>query len=200
MAKPIADVQRIDLRGHPLKAIGDLNNLNQNFLGIMCSKSCPGDLVLKGFDAVKQIRDQGITVVSGFHSSMEKDVFEILLRGDQPIVMCLAKTIETYHIPTNLRPRMESGQLTFIAPNFPVTEKRITKASSERCNALILDIGDQVLIIHAHEGGSIVREISLRGKSISHIFALDSPNNNHLFELGLRKWELVKKLTNEVNS
>ncbi len=114
--------------------------------------------------------------------------------------MCLAKTIETYRIPTNLRPRVESGQLTFIAPNFPVTEKRITKATSEWCNALVLDICDQVLIIHAHEGGSIVREISLRGKSISHIFAVDSPNNNHLFELGLRKWDLVKKPTNEVNS
>lgn len=189
MARVNAEIQKIELRGHPLKAIGDLNNLNHNLLGIMCSQSCPGDLVLKGLDAAKQIRDQGISVVSGFHSSMEKDVFEILLRGDQPIVMCLAKTIETYRIPTNLRPRVESGQLTFIAPNFPVTEKRITKATSERCNALVLDICDQVLIIHAHEGGSLVREIIFRGKNVSHIFALNSPNNNHLLKLGLQNWE-----------
>ena len=189
MASVAAEIQRIEQKSHPLKAIGDPNNLNQNLLGIMCSQSCPGDLVLKGFDAVKQIRDQGITVVSGFHSSMEKDVFEILLRGDQPIVMCLAKTIETYHIPTNLRPCVESGQLTLIAPNFPVTEKRITKATSERCNALVLDICDQVLIIHAHEGGNLVREITFRRKNGSQIFAINSPNNNHLFELGLRKWD-----------
>jgi len=189
MPKPNAEIQRIDLRGHPLKAIGDLNNLNQNLLGIMCSQCCPGDLVLKGFDAAKQIRDQGITVVSGFHSSMEKDIFKILLRGSQPVIHCLAKTIETYRIPKELLPRIESGQLTIIAPDFPIAEKRITKNTSEICNKLVMDICDQVLIIHAHEGGSIVREISLRGKSISHIFAVDSPNNNHLFELGLRKWE-----------
>lgn len=188
MAKPISDVQRINLRGHPLKAIGDLNNLNQNLLGIMCSQSCPGDLVLKGFDAVKQIRDQCITVVSGFHSSMEKDIFEILLRGSQPIIHCLSKAIETYRIPKELLPRIESGQLTIIAPDFPITEKRITKNSSEICNKLVIDICDQVLIIHAHEGGNLIREITFRGKNVSHIFALNSSNNNHLLELGLRKW------------
>jgi len=127
-----------------MKAIGDLNNLNQNLLGIMCSQSCPGDLILKGFDAAKQIRDQGTTVVSGFHSSMEKDIIEILLRGSQPIIHCLAKAIETYRIPQNLRQRVECGLLTIIAPDFPIAEKRITKATSERCNSLVLDICDQV--------------------------------------------------------
>lgn len=189
MVKPYTDIQRIDLRGHPLKAIGDPNNLNKNLLGIMCSQICPGDLVLKGFDAAKQIRDQGITVVSGFHSSMEKDIFKILLRGSQPVIHCLAKTIETYRIPKELLPRIESGQLTIIAPDFPIAEKRITKNTSEICNKLVMDICDQVLIIHAHEGGNLVRGIALRGKSVSHLFALNSPNNNHLLELGLRKWE-----------
>lgn len=189
MSSVIAEIQRMELRGHPLKAIGDLNNLNQNLLGIMCSQSCPGDLVLKGFDAVKQIRDQGITVVSGFHSSMEKDIFEILLRGSQPVIHCLAKAIGAYRIPENLRPRVESGQLTIIAPVFPIAEKRITKNTSVMCNKLVMDISDQVLIIHAHEGGNLVREITFRRKNGSQIFAINSPNNNHLFELGLRKWE-----------
>ena len=189
MTVATADIQRIDLRGHPLKAIGDPNNLNHNLLGIMCSQNCPGDLVLKGFDATKQIRDQSITVVSGFHSSMEKDIFEILLRGSQPIIHCLSKAIETYRIPKNLRPRIEIGQLTIIAPDFPMVEKRITKDTSEMCNKLVMDICDQVLIIHAHEGGSLVREIIFRGKNVSHIFALSSPNNNHLLKLGLQNWK-----------
>lgn len=189
MARATAEIQRIELRGQPMKAIGDLNNLNQNLLGIMCSQSCPGDLVLKGFDAAKQIRDQSTAVVSGFHSSMEKDVFEILLRGSQPIIHCLAKVIETYRIPQNLLPRVESGKLTIIAPDFPIAEKRITKNTSEMCNKLVMDICDQVLIIHAHEGGNLVREITFRGKNVSHIFALNSPNNNHLLKLGLQNWE-----------
>ena len=189
MARVNAEIQKIELRGHPLKAIGDPNNLNHNLLGIMCSQNCPGDLVLKGFDATKQIRDQSITVVSGFHSSMEKDIFEILLRGSQPIIHCLSKAIETYRIPKNLRPRIESGQLTIIAPDFPNAEKRITRNTSEMCNKLVMDICDQVLIIHAYEGGSIVREIIFRGKNVSHIFALNSPNNNHLLKLGLQNWE-----------
>jgi len=101
----------------------------------------------------------------------------------------LAKAIETYRIPKNLLPRVGSGQLTIISPDFLITENRITKSTSERCNALVLDICDQVLIIHAHEGGNLVREITFRRKNGSQIFAINSPNNNHLFELGLRKWE-----------
>ena len=106
MIHPHTEIQKIELRGHPLKTIGDINVLNHNLLAIMYSQSCPGDLVLKGFDAAKQIRDQGITVVSGFHSSMERDIFEILLRGNQPVIHCLAKAIETYRIPKILISRV----------------------------------------------------------------------------------------------
>lgn len=189
MVKPDTDIQRIELRGHSLKAIGDPNNLNQNLLGIMCSQSCPGDLVIKGFDAVKQIRDQGITVVSGFHSSMEKDVFEILLRGSQPIIHCLSKAIGTYRIPGNLRPRVESGQLTIISPDFLITENRITKSTSERCNALVLDICDQVLIIHAQPGGNLESACSKYLPGQKHIYALPSERNEQLLKQGVVKWE-----------
>lgn len=189
MARVTAEIQRIEAKGQLLKAIGDPNNLKQNLLGIMCSQSCPGDLVIKGFDAAKQIREQGKTVVSGFHSSMERDIFEILLRGSQPIIHCLAKAIEKYRIPQNLRPNIESGQLTIIAPDFSIAEKRITKNTSEKCNKLLMDICDQVLIIHAHKGGSLVREIISREKNVSQIFSIISPNNNHLLKLGLQNWE-----------
>lgn len=189
MARVNSEIQKIELRGHPLKAIGDLNNLNHNLLGIMCSQSCPGDLVLKGFDAAKQIRDQGITVVSGFHSSMEKDIFEILLRGSQPIIHCLAKAIETYRIPKNLIPRVESGQLTIIAPDFLITEKRITKNTSEMCNKLVMDICDQVLIIHAQPGGNLESACSKYLPGQKHIYALPSERNEQLLKQGVMKWE-----------
>ena len=189
MANPIAEIQRIDLRGHPLKGIGDLTNLRNNLTGILCSQKCPGDLVLKGFDAAKQIRDQGITVVSGFHSSMEKDIFDILLRANQPIIHCLAKAIETYRIPMNLRPRVESGQLTIIAPDFSITEKRITKSTSERCNAFILDICDQVLIIHAQPGGNLERACSQYLPGQKKFYTLPSERNEHLLQQGVVKWK-----------
>jgi hypothetical protein len=189
MARATAKILRTELKGHPLKAIGDLNNLNQKLLGIMCSQRCPGDLVLKGFDAAKQIRDQGIIVVSGFHSSMEKDIFEILLRGSQPIIHCLAKSIETYRIPKNLRPRVESGELTIIAPDYPASEKRITKSTSERCNALILDISDQVLIVHAQPGGNLESAFSKYLPGQKNIYTLPSERNEQLLKHGVVTWE-----------
>lgn len=155
----------------------------------MCSKSCPGDLVIKGFDAAKEIRDQGITVISGFHSSMEKDIFDILLRGSQPIVLCLAKSIVTYRIPKNLRPRVESGQLTMIAPDFSIAEKRITKNTSDMCNKLVMDICDQILIIHAHEGGNLFRLITSNKDFYRKMYVLESNNNQYLHDIGIENWK-----------
>lgn len=183
MADYETQVQHIDLRGYPLKVIGNLDNLRQNLLGVFCSQKCPGDLVLKGFDTVRQIRDQGITVVSGFHSSMEKDVYEILLRGNQPIVHCLARAIETYRIPSRLNSRINRGQLTIIAPYFPENMKRMTKSTSERSNALIMDISDQVLIIHAQKGGSLFKLISSMTSLTGKVFVLESENNRDLLGL-----------------
>lgn len=190
MPEPIAEIQRIDLRGHALKAIGDLNNLNQSLLGIMCSQSCPGDLVLKGFDAAKQIRDQGYCVVSGFHSSMEKDIFEILSRGNQPIIQCLAKAIEVYRMPQSLRRRVEAGQLTIIAPDFSEIENRITRKTVEMRNATIFNICDQVLIIHAQKRGNLERTcLDIISTQIT-FYALPSKNNQHLFEQGFLPWKM----------
>lgn len=193
MARANAEIQLTELRGHPLKAIGDPNNLNQNLLGIMCSQSCPGDLVLKGFDAAKQIRDQGITVASGFHSSMEKDIFEILNRGDQPIVLCLARAIETYHLPQYLSPNVEKGQLTIIAPDFSKSKTRITQKSSDQRNAFLLDICNKVLIIHAIQEGNLYRTIIECEEVRSKIFAIESNNNKHLFDFGVQIWECFDK-------
>jgi hypothetical protein len=39
----------------------------------------------------QHVRDAGIVMAGGFHSPMEQDCLDFLLRGNQPVVVCPAK-------------------------------------------------------------------------------------------------------------
>ena len=51
-----------------------------------CSRSVPAEEILRTYDWAREQRKQGKCIISGFHSIIEKDVFEILLKGSQPII------------------------------------------------------------------------------------------------------------------
>ena len=57
---------------------------------IICSVSCPGGVVIKTYDAVRELRDAGVFVAGGFHSPVERGCLDFLLRGAQPVVLCPA--------------------------------------------------------------------------------------------------------------
>ena len=53
--------------------IGDRAIMRRKCLRLMCSVQCPGSVVIKTFDAIRELRDAGVVVVGDFHSPMEKD-------------------------------------------------------------------------------------------------------------------------------
>ncbi|BBO83598.1 hypothetical protein DSCO28_41640 [Desulfosarcina ovata subsp. sediminis] len=62
-------------------AIGNLDILDTNLLGVFCSIRCPGSIILNTYDCMRILRDSGVAVVSGFHAPIEKDGLDILLKG-----------------------------------------------------------------------------------------------------------------------
>ncbi len=191
MARAYTRIQHIELKGHQLKVIGELNNLRQDLTAVLCSQKCPGELILKAFDLAKQLRDDNHVVISGFHSPIEKAFFDILARGTQPIVMCLARNIDHYRIPVNLQPLLESRRLTIIAPDFPATEHRITQGTAERRNSLIFQISDQVLVVYAQPGGRLEKICTQNLPDKKNVYAIPSERNTHLFEQCVLKWRSI---------
>ena len=55
------------------------------------------------YDLSRAMRDAGVPVIGGFQSPMEKECLRILLRGDQPVVVCPARGIENMRIPREWR-------------------------------------------------------------------------------------------------
>jgi len=102
--------------GSNLDSLGNTNILKENKLALFCSRQCPGNLILKAYDLARSLRDAGTTVISGFHTPVEKECLRILLRGKQPIIICPARSIEGMRIPSEWRQPIEEYRLLLLSP------------------------------------------------------------------------------------
>jgi hypothetical protein len=109
------------------------------------------------------MRDEGITVISGFHSPLEKDCLRILLRGKQPIISCPARAIEGMRIPAEYREAFDAGRVLFLSP---LTKRptRITREAAGRRNEVVAALSDAVYIAHISPGGHTERIAALLTK------------------------------------
>jgi len=111
-------LQKMDIQKHYpyVWNIGNTGILDRNLLGFFCSVKCSGDIILKTYDLARSFRDAGISLISGFHSPIEKDVFDLLLSGPQPLVVCPARSIENMRIPSAWKEAIDNGRLLILSP------------------------------------------------------------------------------------
>lgn len=136
--------------------IGNQGLLAERKVGLFCSVRCPDDTTLRAYDACRNLRDEGMTSISGFHSPVEKECLKILLQGTQPIVVCPARSVQKMRIPAEWRPALEAGRLLILS-RFEQSPRRADSGSARRRNELVAALSDEVLIVHAEPGGGIER-------------------------------------------
>lgn len=119
----------------------------------LCSRKVPATAVLKCYDWAIEQREKGNCVISGFHSQLEKDVLHYLLKGNQPIVIVLARGLKEKLEPEFVKP-IEQGRLLVITP-FDNSIKRVTEQTAQLRNKLMVDIADQITVGYASKGGNI---------------------------------------------
>ncbi len=106
-------------------ALGNLEVLRRPLLGFFCSVKCPGELILRSYDLARSLRDTETSVIGGFHSPIEEDCLELLLKGTQPIILCPARSIENMLFKKLFRQPLDEGRLLFLSP----FEKKDKKAN-----------------------------------------------------------------------
>lgn len=136
----------------PLWTLGNLALLEHKLFGWVCSARCPGEVILKTYDLARALRDAGVAVVGGFHSPMEKESLDFLLRGAQPIIICPGRGVEGMRIPLPWRAAINEGRLLLLSP-FPPNQRRKTSELAEERNRLVLRIADVAFVAHAAPGG-----------------------------------------------
>jgi predicted Rossmann fold nucleotide-binding protein DprA/Smf involved in DNA uptake len=139
-----------------LNAIGPSVLLRNTKTALFCSARAPGGAILRAHDTARRLRDENATVISGFHSPIEKDCLGILLRGRQPIIFCLARAIVGMRIPSECRAAFDAGRVLFLSP-FVQLPRRVSRASALRRNEVVAALADEVFIAHITPGGETAR-------------------------------------------
>lgn len=142
--------------------------LNVPKTGFFCSSQCPGSIVLKTFDAITRMRNEGQVIIGGFHSVMEWECLGILLRGRQPVIWVPARSIVGMHLKPELVPAFENGRLLILSP-FPPSAKRMTSALAEERNRFVAALSDRVFVPHAAPNSktlALCNELRAAGKRI----------------------------------
>ena len=165
----IGNTQRRDDRGDKIIAsLGNTELLNIRKTAFLCSRKIPASVVLKCYDWAIAQRENGICVISGFHSTIEKDVFHYLLKGTQPIIMPLARGLKE-KFPPELKRAVNAGRLLIVTP-FNEKVQYVTAKTAEERNRFMIELADEVVIGYAGPGGMLERLVAeIKNKKITWI-------------------------------
>lgn len=169
----------------PIHAIGNLAHLNGHLLGFFCSTQCPGNLILDTYDLARELRNASVTVIGGFHSPMEKECLDLLLRGTQPIIICPARSIDRMRIPKPWKAPLTNGRLLVLSP-FVKHRPRVSVELARQRNRFVAQLADEVFIAHAAAGSkteAFCEELLTENKPV---VTIDRTENAMLLELGVQ--------------
>ena len=174
-------------KGPNIQTVGDAAILARPKVALFCSIKCPGKLILETYDLARRFRNEGILVISGFHSPMEQECLRILLRSPHPVIWCLARGMyrRLPSTPVDCRPAVDDGRLVMVSP-FPGQVRHVTAETAMTRNRLVADLADAVVVAHATHGGkmdALCREILSAGKPV---YTFEHPRNEWFMRAGAR--------------
>lgn len=141
---------------------GNSEILSDQKIGFLCSSNSSGTAILKVFERANRWRKERTTIISGFHSPLEREVLEILLKGTGRIIIVPARSIETMRLPQDWLTAFTENRLLIISPftNTP----RISRVTATKRNQFVIQIADQIVFGYISDGGKVEK---LRRESAS---------------------------------
>ena len=153
--------------GHPL-------------IALFSSVKAPARLILQAHEVAQQWRAQPVTIISGFQSPLEEEIWAVLIqdivdfRNPPPaqagprLIKVLARGMVT-RLSAHEQHAIATGDLALVSP-FPASVKRATSATALQRNLVASALADQVVIGHAEEGSrtaQLVRRIQPWGLPVA---------------------------------
>lgn len=173
-------------------AAGPAKLLAQPKTGFFCSSQCPGSIILKTFDAITRMRDEGEILIGGFHSVMEWECLSILLRGHQPVIWVPARSIVGMRLKPELEPAFKDGRLLILSP-FATQHKRVTASLAKERNRFTAVLADQIFVAHAALGSRTMDHCIEFSRQNRPILTIDDTQNRSLLQLpGVEKYSTTK--------
>lgn len=147
-----------------METLGNISLLVHKKIGYFASSKIASLSVLPTLDwAAEVAKHDDIVIVSGFHSKMEREVLDFLLRGKCGIVCTLARPIYK-KIPDMFSEAYNSGRVLFISP-FETSATRASRYLCQQRNEYVASISDELVFTSLTPDSSLYR-VSLSHKRI----------------------------------
>ncbi len=182
---PVALTTHLSDRAPELVSVlGNLEILQRKTLALFCSVRCPGNLIVQTYDLAHKLRREGVTVIGGFHSPMERQCLAILLRSPHPVVVCPARSLPK-RVPCEFRQPLEDGRLLLLSP-FAEDVNRADEQTARQRNYFVAALAGEIFAAYAAPNSDtecLCREIIDWGKPL-YTFAGEA--NENLLVLGAK--------------
>ena len=122
---------------------GNIELLQLPKTAFLSSRNISPPSVMACYDWATQQRSAGRCVISGFHSSLEKDVLHFLLKGHQPVIMVLGRSLYK-NMPEEFIKPIEENRLLIVSV-VPQTTNRQSVESAMIRNKYIIENADEVV-------------------------------------------------------
>ena len=127
-----------------METLGNTSLLDCKKIGYLASSKIATLSVLPMLDWAADIAQrEDVAIVSGFHSKMEREVLDFLLRGKCGIICVLARSIYK-RIPDKFREAFDSGRVLFIVP-FKTSATRTSRHFCQQRNEYVASISDELV-------------------------------------------------------
>ena len=169
---------------------GDINLLTAHdapqdgeLWALFCSSKCPGEIILKTHDLAQRFRRLGVSTIGGFHSPIEKECLRVLLRGEQPIIICPARSIENMRLKPEWKRAMSANRLLILSI-FASKFRQPTVELARQRNTFVAALADKIFFAHAAEGSRTLEFAKTIAEWDKPLFTFDTEANSPLLQLG----------------
>lgn len=158
-------------QGKPRKlwAVGNPAILDGRLLGIISARQIDSDLSLKSSQLLKQLAFlKEVSFIGGWHSPLEAEALRILSVQPVPIVFCVAKGLNQFAPPVEVKNRVDRG-LALLLTHCGPKAKRISRDASLRRNELVVESAATLLVLSAPAGSAsleLARSALRQGKPV----------------------------------
>jgi len=150
-----------------LAYIGNLDILELPKVAFLSSRQISSEAVLKCLDWATEQRDKGVCVISGFHSPLEKDVLHFLIKGSQPVILVLGRSLYK-QIPEEFQKPLAEKCLLIVSPVAQTIQRHSIQSILIR-NRYIMDTANEIVFGSLDKNGSLYplyNKALLEGKKV----------------------------------
>lgn len=135
-----------------METLGNIILLDRHRFGFLAGSKIAPISVFPTIDWASEIATrEDVSIVSGFHSQLERQVLDLLLKGKCGIICILARSLYS-KVPTEYKSAFDCGRVLFITEE---KQSRATKESSHRRHKLIGFLSDELYIPKISKESSI---------------------------------------------